>query len=54
MADGVDQDCDGYEICYLDADNDGSVIDDVAGMLLNGGGKKGGMGGLLSGLLGRR
>jgi hypothetical protein len=38
----------------LDADNDGSVIDDVAGMLLNGGGKKGGMGGLLSGLLGRR
>ena len=39
----------------LDADNDGSVIDDVAGMLLNsGGGKKGGMGGLLSGLLGRK
>jgi len=39
----------------LDADHDGSVIDDVAGMLLNeGGGKKGGMGGLLSGLLGRK
>jgi hypothetical protein len=39
----------------LDADNDGSVIDDVAGMLLQGGGaKKGGMGGLLSGLLGRK
>ena len=36
----------------LDADNDGSVIDDVAGMLL-GGGKKGG-GGLLGGLLGRK
>ncbi len=35
----------------LDADNDGSVIDDVAGMLL-GGGKKGG--GLLGGLLGRK
>lgn len=39
----------------LDADNDGSVIDDVAGMLLGGGGsKKGGTGGLLGGLLGRR
>ncbi len=35
----------------LDADNDGSVIDDVAGMLL-GGGKKGGKGGLLGSLLG--
>ncbi len=35
----------------LDADNDGSVIDDVAGMLL-GGGKKGGKGGLLGNLLG--
>ncbi len=38
----------------LDADNDGSVIDDVAGMLLDGGGKKGGIGGLLSGLLGNK
>ena len=38
----------------LDADNDGSVIDDVAGMLLQGGGKKGGIGGLLSGLLGKK
>lgn len=38
----------------LDADNDGSVIDDVAGMLLQGGGKKGGIGGLLSGLLGNK
>jgi hypothetical protein len=38
----------------LDADNDGSVIDDVAGMLLNQGSKKGRMGGLLGGLLGRR
>lgn len=37
----------------LDADNDGSVIDDVADMLL-GGGKKGGAGGLLGGLLGRK
>ena len=38
----------------LDADNDGSVIDDVAGMLLSGGGRRGGRGGLLSGLLGRK
>jgi hypothetical protein len=39
----------------LDADNDGSVIDDVAGMLLGGGGgKKRGKGGLLGGLLGRK
>jgi len=37
----------------LDADGDGSIIDDVAGMLLSGGGKKkGGLGGLLGGLLG--
>ncbi len=37
----------------LDADNDGSVIDDIAGMLL-GGSKKGGSSGLLGGLLGRK
>ena len=37
----------------LDADNDGSVIDDVAGMLL-GGGKKGSKGGLLASLFGRK
>jgi len=37
----------------LDADGDGSIIDDVAGMLLSSGGKKkGGLGGLLGGLLG--
>ncbi|OYX28806.1 MAG: hypothetical protein B7Z06_00580 [Flavobacteriales bacterium 32-35-8] len=35
----------------LDADGDGSVIDDVAGMVLGGGNqKKGGLGGLLGGL----
>ena len=34
----------------LDADGDGSIIDDVAGMLLSGSGKKGGLGGLLGGL----
>lgn len=36
----------------LDADGDGSVIDDVAGMVLGGNKKKGGLGGLLGGLLG--
>lgn len=35
----------------LDADGDGSVIDDVAGMVL-GGKKKGGLGGMLGGLFG--
>jgi hypothetical protein len=39
----------------LDADGDGSIIDDVAGMLLGGGQqKKGGLGGLLGGLFGKR
>ena len=38
----------------LDSDGDGSVIDDVAGMLLGGGSqKKGGLGGLLGGLFGK-
>ncbi|MDC8003985.1 DUF937 domain-containing protein [Aureisphaera galaxeae] len=37
----------------LDGDNDGSVIDDVAGMLLSGNKKSGGLGGLLGGLFGR-
>lgn len=38
----------------LDADGDGSVIDDVAGMLLGGGNKKaGGLGGMLGGLFGK-
>ena len=36
----------------LDADGDGSVVDDVAGMLLGGNNKKGGLGGLLGGLFG--
>lgn len=36
----------------LDSDGDGSVIDDVAGMVLGGSGKKGGLGGLLGGLFG--
>ena len=37
----------------LDADGDGSVVDDVAGMVL-GGSKKGGLGGLLGGLFGKK
>jgi hypothetical protein len=38
----------------LDADGDGSVVDDVAGMLLGGGNKKsGGIGSLLGGLFGK-
>ncbi|SRX56002.1 DUF937 domain-containing protein [Aequorivita sp. CIP111184] len=36
----------------LDADGDGSIIDDVAGMVM-GGKKKGGLGGLLGGLFGK-
>ena len=38
----------------LDADGDGSVIDDVAGMVLGSAKKKGGLGGLLGGLFGRK
>tara|TARA_R110000751_G_scaffold302151_2_gene415986 strand:- start:60 stop:695 length:636 start_codon:yes stop_codon:yes gene_type:complete len=37
----------------LDADGDGSVIDDVAGMVLGSAGKKGGLGGLIGGLFGK-
>jgi len=40
----------------LDGDNDGSILDDVAGMVLGGGNssqKKGGLGGLLGGLFGK-
>jgi hypothetical protein len=39
---------------FLDSDGDGSVIDDLAGMVLNSGGsKKGGLGGMLGGLFGK-
>ncbi|WP_422859813.1 DUF937 domain-containing protein [Flagellimonas sp. S174] len=39
---------------FLDSDGDGSVIDDLAGMVLNSGGRKsGGLGGLLGGLFGK-
>lgn len=37
----------------LDADGDGSVIDDVAGLVLGGSKDKGGLGGLLGGLFGK-
>lgn len=36
----------------LDSDGDGSVVDDVAGLLLGGDKKEGGLGGLLGGLFG--
>lgn len=38
----------------LDADGDGSIIDDVAGMVLGGSKKKGGLAGLLGGLFGKK
>lgn len=38
----------------LDADGDGSIIDDVAGMVLNKSGKKSGLSGMLGGLFGKK
>jgi len=38
----------------LDADGDGSIVDDVAGMVLGGDKKQGGLGGLLGGLFGKK
>ena len=37
----------------LDADGDGSVVDDVAGMVLGSAKKKGGLGGLLGSIFGK-
>lgn len=37
----------------LDADGDGSILDDVAGMVMGSQSKKGGLGGLLGGLFGK-
>lgn len=37
----------------LDADGDGSILDDVAGMVMGGNKNKGGLGGLLGGLFGK-
>lgn len=44
----------GFLESMLDADGDGSVIDDVAGMVLGGSKKKSGLGGLLGGLFGKK
>ncbi|MEE9363740.1 MAG: DUF937 domain-containing protein [Cellulophaga sp.] len=38
---------------FLDSDGDGSILDDVAGMVLGGSKSKGGLGGLLGGLFGK-
>ncbi|MEL6916456.1 MAG: DUF937 domain-containing protein [Bacteroidota bacterium] len=38
---------------FLDSDGDGSILDDVAGMVLGGNQKKSGLGGLLGGLFGK-
>ncbi len=38
---------------FLDSDGDGSIIDDLAGLALGGGQKKGGLGGMLGGLFGK-
>ena len=38
----------------LDADGDGSIVDDVAGMMLGNNKKKGGLGGILGGLFGKK
>ncbi len=38
---------------FLDSDGDGSILDDVAEMVLGGGKKSGGLGGLLGGLFGK-
>ena len=38
---------------FLDSDGDGSIIDDLAGIALNSGGQKSGLGGMLGGLFGK-
>ena len=52
MLGGASNEQQGIVSKLLDADGDGSIIDDVAGMLLGGGKKKSGLGGLLGGLFG--
>jgi hypothetical protein len=44
---------DSFLTTILDADGDGSMIDDVAGMVLGGNNKKKGLGGMLGGLFGK-
>ncbi|MBC29864.1 MAG: hypothetical protein CMH48_03380 [Muricauda sp.] len=38
---------------FLDSDGDGSVLDDLAGMVLSGNKRRGGLGGMLGGLFGK-
>lgn len=49
---GGKQEDQNFMLSFLDADGDGSVIDDVAGMVLGNNKKKGGIGGLLGKLFG--
>jgi predicted ABC-type sugar transport system permease subunit len=49
---GGKQEDQNFILSFLDADGDGSVIDDVAGMVLGNNKKKGGIGGLLGKLFG--
>jgi hypothetical protein len=53
MGGGKDQKDQSFLESLLDADGDGSIIDDVAGMVLGGQKKKGGITGLLGGLFGK-
>jgi hypothetical protein len=50
---GGEQENQSFIESLLDADGDGSIIDDVAGMVLGGSNKKDGIGGLLGGLFGK-
>jgi predicted ABC-type sugar transport system permease subunit len=49
---GGKQEDQNFILSFLDEDGDGSVIDDVAGMVLGNNKKKGGIGGLLGKLFG--
>lgn len=53
MLGGQPQENQSLIMSLLDADGDGSVLDDVAGMVLGGNKKKGGLAGLLGGLFGK-
>lgn len=53
MLGGQPQESQSLIASLLDADGDGSILDDVAGMVLGGNSKKGGLGGLLGGLFGK-
>ena len=53
MLGGSSEQSQGLITSLLDADGDGSILDDVAGMVLGGNKKQGGIGGLLGGLFGK-